>query len=247
MERSFGKLFFGHHILKMAKQQGSHTYTINVYARRRTFVSFVLLIFALPLFAAKQPTVDRPILVCFGDSITAGRGLSPDQAYPAFLQRKLDAAGYNYKVVNMGTSGATTKDAIASLPSVLRLHPAVVIVEFGGNDGLRGLPLAQTRSNLDQVLTALENAHVKVLLAGITLPPDYGPDYIHAFDSIFPSLAARDHTAIVPMIYKNLVNVPGTIQADGIHPTAKGSEIIASTLMPVLKPLLRKISGRQSL
>jgi acyl-CoA thioesterase I len=210
-----------------------------VYARRRTFVSFVILIFAFPLFAA-----DRPILVCFGDSITAGRGLSPDQAYPAFLQKKLDAAGYHYKVVNMGTSGATTKDAIALAPSVLRLHPALVIVEFGGNDGLRGLPLTQTRSNLDQVITAIEDAHIKVLLAGITLPPDYGPDYIRAFDEIFPSLAARDHTAVVPMIYKNLVNVPGTIQADGIHPTAKGSEIIAATLMPALTRLLRKNGGQ---
>lgn len=214
-----------------------------MYARRSTFVSFVLLIssliLALPLFAE-----DRPILVCFGDSITAGRGLSSDQAYPAFLQKKLDAAGYHYNVVNMGTSGATTKDAIALVPSVLRLHPPVVIVEFGGNDGLRGLPLTQTRNNLNQVLTGLEDAHIKVLLAGITLPPDYGPDYIRAFDEIFPSLAARDHTAIVPMIYKNLVNVPGTIQADGIHPTAKGSEIIASTLMPPLTRLLKKSSGQ---
>lgn len=210
-----------------------------MYARRRTIVSFVILIFALPLFAA-----DRQIVVCFGDSITAGRGLSPEQAYPAFLQKELEAAGYHYNVVNMGTSGATTKDAIALVPSVLRLHPALVIVEFGGNDGLRGLPLTQTRSNLDQVITAIEDAHIKVLLAGITLPPDYGPDYIRAFDEIFPSLAARDHTAVVPMIYKNLVNVPGTIQADGIHPTAKGSEIIASTLLPSLTRLLRKNSGQ---
>jgi acyl-CoA thioesterase I len=236
------KLSFGHHIRdgEMAEilQVDSRSYTINVYARRRIIVSFVFLIFTLPLFAA-----DRPILVSFGDSITAGRGLSPDQAYPAFLQKKLDAAGYQYKVVNMGTSGATTKDAIALVPSVLRLHPAVVIVEFGGNDGLRGLPLEQTRSNLDQVITALENARIKVLVAGITLPPDYGSDYIHAFESIFPALATKDHTAIVPMIYKNLVNVPGTIQADGVHPTAKGSEIIASTLMPPLTRLLRKNSG----
>ncbi len=211
------------------------SYTINVYARRRAIVSFVILIFALPLFAA-----DRPILVCFGDSITAGRGLSPEQAYPAFLQKKLNTAGYHYKVINMGTSGATSKDAIALLPSVLRLQPVVVIVEFGGNDGLRGLPLADTRNNLDQVIKTLENAHIKVLLAGITLPPDYGPDYIHAFDAMFPALAARDHTALVAMIYKNLVDVPGTIQDDGIHPTAKGSEIIAATLLPVLRPLLRK-------
>ena len=140
----------------------------------------------------------------------------------------------------MGTSGATTKDAVEDLRQILLLHPAIVIVEFGGNDGLRGLPLDQTRRNLDTVLDTLENAHIKVLLAGITLPPNYGPDYIHSFDQIFRDLAAKHHTAFVPMIYKDLVQVPGTIQPDGIHPTAKGSEIIAKTLLPTLKPLLRK-------
>ncbi len=178
--------------------------------------------------------------MCFGDSITAGYGLEQDQAYSASLQHMLDAQGYAYRVVNLGTSGATTKDALATVPSVLRLHPSVVIVEFGGNDGLRGLPLDQSRSNLDQVLNALENAHIKILLAGITLPPDYGPDYIRSFDAMFRDLAAKHHVAFVPMLYKDLVNVPGTIQGDGIHPTAKGSAIIAKTLFPALKPLLRK-------
>jgi acyl-CoA thioesterase I len=190
---------------------------------------------ALPAVAA-----ERPVLVCFGDSITAGYGLQQNEAYPAALQRKLDAAGYHYKVVNEGTSGATTKDAVASVPGVLKLQPQVVIVEYGGNDGLRGLPLDATRRNLDTVLTQLENAHVKVLLAGITLPPNYGADYIHAFEGTFRDLAAKHHTAFVPMLYKDLVKAPGTIQADGIHPTAKGSDIIADTLLPVLKPLLAK-------
>ena len=90
------------------------------------------------------------------------------------------------------------------------------------------------------MLTALDSAHIKVLLAGITLPPNYGPDYINAFDQVFRDLAAKHHAAFVPMIYKDLVNVPGTIQGDGIHPTAKGSEIIAKTLLPALRPLLRK-------
>ena len=134
------------------------------------------------VFAAAQQNSNRPILVCYGDSITAGLGLRDGQAYPEDLQKLLDARGYAYKVINQGTSGATTKDALAGLPYVLRLHPAIVIVEFGGNDGLRGWPVDQTRSNLDQVLTALEKAHVKILLAGITLPPDYGPDYIRSFD-----------------------------------------------------------------
>ena len=198
------------------------------------FVSLFLLAVAGPILAA-----DRPVLVCFGDSITAGYGLSAGESFPDALQRDLDSRGYRYKVNNQGTSGATTKDAVAELHSILLLHPEVVIVEFGGNDGLRGLPPSETRRNLDAVLTGLENAHIKVLLAGITLPPNYGSDYIQSFEQVFRDLAAKHHTAFVPMIYKDLVHVPGTIQADGIHPTAKGSEIIAKTLLPALVPLLK--------
>lgn len=189
---------------------------------------------------AQERAAVRPLLVCYGDSITAGYGLQSGQSFPDALQRDLNARGYHYKVNNQGTSGATTKDAIAGLNVILRLHPEIVIVEFGGNDGLRGLPLDQTRRNLDAVLTALENAHIKILLAGITLPPNYGGDYIRQFDQVFRDLAAKHHVAFVPMIYENMLSVPGTIQADGIHPTAKGSEIIAQTLMPVLTPLLKK-------
>jgi len=194
-----------------------------------------LSIFVPPLMAA-----DRPLIVCYGDSITAGLGLNSGQSFPDALQRDLDKNGYTYKVSNMGTSGATTKDAVSHIRSVTESHAAIAVVEFGGNDGLRGVPLEQTRKNLDAVLTALDSAHIKVLLAGITLPPNYGPDYINAFDQLYRDLAVKHHAAFVPMIYKDLVNVPGTIQGDGIHPTAKGSEIIAKTLMPALKPLLRK-------
>lgn len=210
-------------------------YTVHVDVWRRILVSFCLLVSTSSLVAA-----NRPVLVCYGDSITAGHGLNPGQAFPEALQRDLDQRGYSYKVSNMGTSGATTKDAVVNIEGVIKAHPSVVIVEFGGNDGLRGLPLDQTRKNLDAVLTALNDAHIKVLLAGITLPPNYGQDYIGTFDKVFSDLAAKHHAAFVPMIYKDLVNVPGTIQEDGIHPTAKGSEIIAETLLPALKPLLHR-------
>jgi acyl-CoA thioesterase-1 len=207
-----------------------------VYVRRALFVSLGLILIAVgPLRAA-----GRPVVVCYGDSITAGHGLEAGQSFPDALQRDLDARGYRYKVNNQGTSGATTKDAVAGLRAILELHPAVVIVEFGGNDGLRGLPLAETRRNLDAVLTALDSAHIKVVLAGITLPPNYGREYIEAFEQLFRELTTKHHAAFVPMLYKNLINVPGTIQPDGIHPTAKGSEIIARTLLPVLAPLLKK-------
>lgn len=209
---------------------------------RRTPVSslagflVLFLLLAVPLLAA-----DRPVIVCYGDSITAGYGVQQGQSYPDDLQRLLDSHGYHYKVVNMGTSGATTKDAVAHLQEVLRAHPSLVIVEFGGNDGLRGLRVDDTRKNLDTVLTTLGNAHIKVLLAGITLPPNYGPDYVHAFDEVFRQVAQKDHpAAFVPMIYKDLIHVPGTIQEDGIHPTAKGAQILAETLLHSLTPLLRK-------
>ena len=206
---------------------------------RRTLIVSICLVFLCPPTAHPQHTSPRHLLICFGDSITAGYGLRSDQAYPSALQHDLNKLGYHYTVVNQGTSGATTKDAVADLRSIINQHPDIVIVEFGGNDGLRGLPLTQTRANLDSILAGLSAAHIKVLLAGITLPPNYGPGYIRQFDALFPELARKHHAAIVPMIYKDLVHVPATIQSDGIHPTAKGSEIIAHTMLPALKPLLR--------
>ena len=211
-----------------------------MYVSRRLVVSICLLLFVGTLLTTEAYAADKPVLVCFGDSITAGYGLQTGQSYPDALQRDLDAHGYHYKVNNQGTSGATTKDAVADIRSIVLLHPEIVVVEFGGNDGLRGLPPDQTRRNLDQVLTALEAAHIKILLAGITLPPNYGADYIHSFEQVFRDLAAKHHVTFVPMIYKDLINVQGVIQQDGIHPTAKGSEIIANTLLQALKPLLRK-------
>ena len=204
---------------------------------RRIIVSLCVFLLAAPAPALAST---RPVLVCFGDSITAGYGLPAGQSYPDYLQQRLDERGFHYNVNNQGTSGATTKDAVASLPAILRLNPEIVIVEFGGNDGLRGLPTDATRKNLDTMLTALENAHIKVLLAGITLPPDYGPDYIHSFEQVFRDLAAKHRVVFIPMIYKDLIHIPNTIQQDGIHPTAKGSGILADTMFAALKPLLRK-------
>lgn len=211
-----------------------------MYVRRSLIVSLALILLAAPALIAQPRAAGRPLIVCYGDSITAGLGLLPSQAFPALLQRELDRRGYRYDVSNQGTSGATTKDALAGLPFILRMHPAVVIVEFGGNDGLRGLPPAQTEQNLDAVLTALERAHIKILLAGITLPPNYGPDYIRPFDQLFRTLARKHRVAFVPMLYKDLIGVPGTIQPDGIHPTAKGAGILTKTLLVKLEPLLRK-------
>ena len=200
--------------------------------------SIALAAIALGLLAnthAQSPKTQKTI-ICFGDSITAGYCLDSSQAYPADLQRLLQTD--NVRVLNRGTSGATTKDAVASLPQILALHPTLVIVEFGGNDGLRGLATSATRANLDRILTALTDAHIRVLLVGITLPPNYGQDYVKDFTALFPALARAHHAALMPMIYDGIYTLPGTIQPDGIHPTAKGSQLIAQHMLPLLRPLL---------
>ena len=193
-----------------------------------------------PAFGPPPTKDDRPVIVAFGDSLTAGYGAPAGRSYPDYLQRDLNARGYRYRVVNAGISGNTTKDGVSRVDRIVAMHPVVTIVAFGGNDGLRGIPIADSEKNLNTILSTLRKAHIKIILGGITLPPNYGPDYIHAFDAIFHEVAEKYHVALVPMIYKNLVSVPGTIQPDGIHPTAKGAVIVANTIWPVLKPLLRK-------
>jgi acyl-CoA thioesterase I len=181
---------------------------------------------------------DRPVIVAFGDSLTAGFGADPGKSYPDFLQQELDRRGLRYRVVNAGISGETTTDALARLSTVSVLTPAVVIVEFGGNDGLRGLPVSTTRSNLDQIITGLRNSGAQVLLAGMTLPPNYGPDYIAAFQHVYSDLAAKDKVALIPFL---LEGVAGTsrMQRDGLHPTADGNRLVAATVIRYLGPLLR--------
>ena len=199
-------------------------------------IAALLICFAISAYAS-QP---QPLIICFGDSITAGYGLAPEDAYPDDLERLLQKHGFNYHVRNEGLSGATTKDAVSMVQKIISMHPAVVVVEFGGNDGLRGLRLENSQQNLDAVLTALDNAHIKVVLAGITLPPEYGKDYIAQFEKLFRDEAARHHTALIPMLYRDLLHKPGMIQADGIHPTVEGSLILAKTVAESLEPLLKK-------
>jgi len=180
----------------------------------------------------------RPAIVAFGDSLTAGFGADPGKSYPDFLQQELDRRHLHYRVINAGISGETTSDALARLNTVITLKPAVVILEFGGNDGLRGLPVSTTRSNLDQMIVGLKQSGAAVLLAGMTLPPNYGPDYIAAFQRVYTDLAAKDKVALIPFL---LQGVAGTsrMQRDGLHPTADGNRLVAATVMRYLQPLLR--------
>jgi acyl-CoA thioesterase-1 len=189
------------------------------------------------LDAAHDP---RPLLVCFGDSLTAGYGADPGQSYPDYLQADLDTMGYKYRVVNEGISGNTTKDGVERLNSVVALKPAVVVVEFGGNDGLRGLPIEDSRANLDRIVATLKASGARVVLAGITLPPDYGPDYIKQFNATYTLLAKKYQVPMLPFLLKGVFGVDGMMQADRTHATANGNEVVAKNVLPLVLPLLKK-------
>ena len=172
--------------------------------------------------------------------MTAGFGAEPGSSYPDFLQKELDRAGLAWHVINAGVSGDTTTDGVNRLGEVLAYKPRIVIVEFGGNDGLRGLPIETTRSNLEQIVTTLRNSGVTVILAGMTLPPNYGPEYIRSFEQIYRDLAARYKLTRIPFLLEGVATVAtrNLMQRDGLHPTAQGNAIVAQTVMRYLKPLL---------
>ena len=200
----------------------------------KRLLALLLLVLVVPLARAQKT------IVCFGDSLTAGYGAPAGHSYPDYLRKLLDSGGYHYRVLNMGISGDTTKDAVSRLPNVLAAHPAIAVVELGGNDALRGLPLTATRANLDQVITTLQKAGVKVALAGITLPPNYGSDYIHAINQIYLDAAKQYRVPLLPFILAHVYNVPGAIQPDGIHATAKGNAMVAKNVFKLIEPMLKK-------
>ena len=182
----------------------------------------------------------RPKLVCFGDSLTAGFGTEPGESYPDVLQRNLDQAGYKYRVVNEGISGNTTKDGLSRIGRVLDMHPALVVVEFGGNDGLRGLPIVDTRANLDAIVGRLKSSGASVAIAGITIPPSYGGDYVRHFNAIYPMLAAKYHAPMIPFLLQGAYGVANMMQADNVHATARGNVIVAGNVQKLIQPLLKK-------
>lgn len=161
-------------------------------------------------------------------------------SYPDFLQKDLDAAGLGWRVVNRGVSGDTTTDGLNRVGEVLAVKPRVVILEFGGNDGLRGLPIETTRANLDQMITALQNADVTVVLAGMTLPPNYGPEYIRGFEQVYRDLGAKYKLTRIPFLLEGVATDKGLMQRDGLHPTGQGNARVAETVLKYLKPELAR-------
>jgi len=181
------------------------------------------------------------VVVALGDSLTAGLGVAADEAFPARLQARLRAEGYDYRVVNAGVSGDTTAGGLRRVDWALRAHPDVVIVALGANDGLRGQSPQAIRANLEEIVERLQASGARVLLVGMRLPPNYGAEYTKEFEAVFPAVARRAKIVLMPFLLDGVAADPRLNQADGIHPTAAGQQMIADRLWPYLRPLLRPI------
>jgi acyl-CoA thioesterase I len=191
-----------------------------------------------PPASAPAPPDARPLIACLGDSLTAGYGLDPGQSYPDILQKEIDRRGKRYRVANFGISGDTSLDGVQRLSLVTAEKPAIVVLELGANDGLRGQPIAATEANLAHIIEALRQAGARVVLAGITLPPNYGPDYIRRFEAVYRDLAAKYKLPLIPFLLEGVAGNERLMQRDGLHPTAEGARIVAETVMRKLEPLL---------
>jgi acyl-CoA thioesterase-1 len=194
---------------------------------------------ASPLSAAAHGAENPPpVIVAFGNSLTAGLGVPLEQSYPARLQQTLHAAGYAHRVINAGVSGETTAGGLRRVDTVLAWQPAIVILELGANDGLRGIGLPQIRDNLDRMIRRLQAAKVTVVLAGMKLPPNYGPTYTDRFAAMYTQLARERGVALIPFFLDGVAARPELNQPDGIHPTAEGYRVIVERIWPLLRPVL---------
>lgn len=195
--------------------------------------------------AARAATADKPAapgaprVVCLGDSLTAGYGLpTPEEAYPALIEKKLSAEGLHYEVVNAGVSGDTSAGGLRRLDWSLQGDVRVLIVALGGNDALRGLPPAELRANLEGIIKAADARHVRVLLLGMEAPPNFGDRYTREFRAVYRDVAREHHEAFVPFFLNGVAGVDSLNQGDGIHPTAEGQQKIADAIWPELKKLV---------
>ena len=192
---------------------------------------------------AKEDTLvskELPVIVCLGDSLTAGYGLDQAQAYPALLQKNIDALGWRFKVVNAGVSGETTAGGLRRLDWVLKRRIDVLILALGANDALRGIPLETTRQNLDEILMRTRSKYpgARFLVAGMLIPPNWGREYFNGFRALFPQLAKKHQAGLVPFLLEGVGGKPELNFPDGIHPTAEGHRIVAANVWKVLQPLL---------
>ncbi len=186
---------------------------------------------------------DRPVLLVLGDSLTAGYGLDPSQAYPAELQKKIDAAGLDIEVVNAGLSGETSAGGARRIDWLLKRRVDILLLELGANDGLRGIPLESTRKNLQQIIDKTRRRYpgVQIVIAGMLVPPNLGPDYSTSFRDLFRNLAKKNHAVLIPFLLEGVAGKPELNQADGIHPTPEGQKLVAENVWGVIRSLLNRV------
>jgi acyl-CoA thioesterase I len=184
---------------------------------------------------------ERRAILILGDSLAAGYGVDPDEAFPALLQNKIDAASLKYEIVNAGVSGDTTAGGLRRIDWLLRRKIDVLVLELGGNDGLRGLSPGMTRTNLQTIIdrTKAKYPHVKLIIAGMQMPPNMGEEYNTAFRQIFPDLAKTNKAALVPFLLEGVGGKIDLNLPDQIHPNPEGHRIVAENVWKVLEPLLR--------
>lgn len=195
---------------------------------------------AAPTHVAEAPAAPGPLVVFLGDSLTAGYGLTEEEAFPARLAAALREGGHPVRVVNAGVSGDTSAGGLRRLPWLLTQHPDVMVVALGANDGLRGLPVSLTEKNLREIVAQAKEKGVRVLLLGLRLPPNLGADYVHAFEAVYPRVARETGAPLVPFFLEGVGGVAALNQEDGIHPTAEGQRRIAATVLPYLEPLVEE-------
>lgn len=190
--------------------------------------------------ASGAKSAAKKIILFYGNSLTAGYGVEPSQAFPALVGEKVDSLGLNYTVVNAGLSGETTAGGKSRISWVMRQPVDVFVLELGGNDGLRGLPLADTRRNLQAIMDTVrkKSPQATIVLAGMQIPPNLGTSYTREFRELFKELADRNKAILIPFLLEGVGGVPKLNQSDGIHPTPAGHKIVAETVWKVLRPVL---------
>ena len=193
--------------------------------------------------SASRAASEPKVILFLGDSLTAGYGVEPSQAFPALIQQRIDSRGWNFRIINAGQSGDTSAGALSRLEWLLRTAIDVLVVELGANDGLRGIPVGVTKKNLQAIIDRTKEKYprVKVVVAGMQVPPNLGREYGKQFRSIFPELARRNRAELIPFLLDGVGGVPGLNFPDGIHPTARGHEVVANNVWKVLDPLLRSL------
>jgi acyl-CoA thioesterase-1 len=203
----------------------------------RAILSLILLV--VGIFPISADVAEPPVLLILGDSLSAGFGMDKDDSWVHLLDLRLKESGFSYRILNSSISGDTTQGGLARLPRLMeRYQPEIVIIELGGNDGLRGINPDVTRNNMTRMIQLSQQGGAMVLLAGIKLPPNYGADYLQQFESMYPDLARKFDTLLVPFFMDGVVFEPGRLQPDGIHPNEEGQPVLLENVWKVLAPAL---------